>query len=146
MTHIAVLSDYDLILVVVHPDAFFGELRHIRRNTQGGSVGVPVGHVFGHFSPGSDGFNPHWHVRLFLRATVTFDAASGSTVVSTRHDASCAPLMPSALASPHVRPELPGAVVQALLQSHTCTEPLFLSVHHAAEIEGTAYGQVFVLE
>jgi hypothetical protein len=93
-----------------------GEIFHIERGGQGGSLATPIGRFFTTESNiGVEGYHPHSRIDCFVR------------------DHELAP----------TEDWLARRLVDALLKSGVVSEPLWVSWHRAKEVGGEARGEVF---
>lgn len=93
-----------------------GEIFHLERTVQGGSLATPIGRYFT-TKPniGAEGYHPHSRIDCFVR------------------DHELAP----------AEDWLARRLVDALLKSAVVAEPLWVSWHRAKELGGEARGEVF---
>jgi hypothetical protein len=151
LTHFVVLKSYEAIVHVDRQDAVIGEIRHVQRNAAGGSVSVQVAYFRGYIPQPEEGLHPHWRVALFIRSAVRYDRTTDTTTFASLPEPQ-AGVHPGLLHRfraqakshlPYCDPRLPAAFSAALIAATYCTEPLFLSIYHAAEAGGFAVGAVF---
>jgi len=93
-----------------------GEIFHIKRNSQGGTVSTPIARYFTTRPEiGAEGYHPHWRIDCTVR------------------DHGLAP----------AEDWLARRLVDALLERGAVTEPVWVSWHRAKELGGEARGEVF---
>lgn len=151
MTRFDFLDEYSAFVIVDSADAVIGHIHHVQRNSSGGSLEVPVAYFDAFVAPPMDGFHPHFQLRLFIRSGVRYDAATHTTTVVVAPERQAGPdtalltrlraLAESGL--PPCDPKMPEAFAHALPRFSCCSEPMFLSIFHAAEAGGKSFGDVF---
>ena len=110
------LGVYHLRLLADTPEAVVGELRHVARNRDGGSLETPVGHLSAAVEPVEPEAAAHWRVDLFLRT----DAEP--RLIDRR---------------------LPEALADWLLEETACSMPLLLNVHEGRNTAFVRRGEIW---
>ncbi|MGD0205524.1 MAG: hypothetical protein ABSB57_03675, partial [Dehalococcoidia bacterium] len=64
------LDEYSLFVSVDSSDAVIGHIHHVRRNSAGGSLEVPVAYFYAFVPSLEEGAHKHYAVHLFIRSTV----------------------------------------------------------------------------
>jgi len=113
---------------------FIGELFFVVKNTSGGSLSTPVGHLIGFIEPASEYSTSYWKILLTIRDEIRYDEQNNTTYVFVK----------SAYASKlkyyaarlkefnqdiiRINPKLPIAIQETLTQEGFCSSPLAIQM------------------
>jgi hypothetical protein len=133
--------------------ALIAEVCHVRRNSAGGRVFTPVGHLSASIYSGEEAedlFNRHWSIHFFVRSDVRYQAHLKRTDVVANPEEQAGPnhaLLQHLRALrdgdfPFVDPELPRALGDALIKAALCSEPASVHVHVSREVSFIHFGNV----
>jgi len=109
------MPDYDADCPVSTDDVRIGEVYHVVRNRDGGSISTPIARYFIWRPVFIEGFNPHWRIDCYVREhSLSPDARS-----------------------------LGLALRDSLIRESHCDSPCWVSWHRSKELDGEPMGDVF---
>ena len=113
---------------------FIGELFFVVKNSSGGSLSTPVGHLIGFIEPASEYSTSYWKILLAIRDEIRYNERNNTTYVFVK----------SAYANKlkyhanklkefnqdiiRVNPKLPPAIKETLTQEGFCNSPLAIQM------------------
>ncbi len=131
------LGQYEIKLKARVQGSVIAEIFHWRKKEIGANI-TPIGHLIATKEPYSEPFLPHWSVQLFLRTDVKYDINTSETIVVSNPKGQAGPnkallkyLQNIKISNlPNYHPNLPAEIINYLLHSELCNEPIGMNICH----------------
>lgn len=144
-------GEYQCLIECRAEDVLVAHINHVRRTPDGVRWSVEVAQMSAHIDVGTEGIFQHWCVRLFLDSDVRYNARDSSTEIVANPELQAGDnqeLLEHLISlrdsdMPYSHPDLPRAIVGALLEHGFCSEPLALHIHHSISIDIVTFGEVY---
>ncbi|WP_428744970.1 hypothetical protein [Tenacibaculum sp.] len=122
--------DYTIHFRSISKDGLIGELFHIVRNEQGGSLSTPVGHIYGFVEPASLYSESFWKIIIDIREEIRYQIDSQLTHVFVKSayknklKFTLTKLFEPESKIIRINPQFPEAFKDKLIDSGYCESPI----------------------